>query len=317
MPVQWYLKEYRPFNIQMIRTTPIRSITHILLGVVLFTSACASLKNQKMSHPETTEITYAVNSLSMVPLRAEPNHQSEMVTQVLFGEYMIVLQNKAGWSYVQLEQDSYKGWAETIQLTPVSEADYKLFKASPKTKVADAVFPIRINNKNTILFKGCNLPFYSDGIFLFDNEEIPFKGAVIRGIQNSTKIVNTALSYLNTPYLWGGKTPLGVDCSGFTQMVYHLNGYTIHRDASLQAKQGELVAFLQQAQAGDLAFFDNEEENITHVGIVLDNEKIIHAAQGKVRIDRLDQEGIYNEELKRYTHHLRLLRHYFSGQNNN
>ncbi len=292
----------------MIRATPIRFILYIVLGVVLLISSCQSLKNKKMNQPVTTDISYAVNTLSVVPLRAEPNHQSEMVTQVLFGEYMMVLKTKDDWSYVQLEQDSYKGWIETIQMNPISKIDYELFVASRKTKVADAVISILINNKKTLLFKGCNLPFYTDGAFVIDTMEIPYNGEVINGIHNRTAIVNTAFSYLNTPYLWGGKTPLGVDCSGFTQMVFHINGYKIQRDASLQARQGELVAFLTQAKAGDLAFFDNEEENITHVGIVLENAKIIHAAQGKVRIDSLDQEGIYNAKIKKYTHHLRMIR---------
>ena len=113
--------------------------------------------------------------------------------------------------------------------------------------------------------------------------------------------------YLNAPYLWGGKTPFGIDCSGFTQMVYKLNGYKIHRDASQQALEGEPLSFIEESEVGDLAFFDNDEGNIIHVGIIMENNYIIHAS-GKVRIDRLDHLGIYNPELKKHTHKLRVIK---------
>ncbi len=263
-----------------------------------------------MIQKASSHVTYALAYLNMVPLRAEPNHRSEMVSQVLFGEYVIVLETKDDWSYVELEQDGYKAWIETIQLVPTTQNDYEKFTKSTKVKVVDDFVSVQLDDVRVLVAKGSNLPLFSKGTFVFNNKKISFSGDVIRGKQSREEIIETSLSYLNTPYLWGGKTPLGLDCSGFSQMVYHLNGYTIKRDASLQATQGELVAFLSQAQAGDLAFFD-EEEQIMHVGIILENEKIIHAAKGKVRIDRLDQEGIYNDELKKYTHHLRMVRTYF------
>jgi cell wall-associated NlpC family hydrolase len=113
--------------------------------------------------------------------------------------------------------------------------------------------------------------------------------------------------YLNAPYLWGGKTPFGIDCSGFTQMVYKLNGYHLLRDASQQASQGIPLSFIEESEPGDLAFFDNEEGNIIHVGIMMENNYIIHAS-GKVRIDRLDHLGIYNADTNRHTHKLRVIK---------
>ncbi|HIP47366.1 MAG TPA: hydrolase Nlp/P60 [Lutibacter sp.] len=260
---------------------------------------------------ETYEATYAVSYLSVLPLRAEPSHRSEMVSQILFGEYLKVLETREEWSYIQLEQDTYKGWVETFQITAVTKKEYEQITQSPKVKVLDNLTTITFDNNKLTLVKGSNLPFYSEGTFLYKGERIPYTAAVISGNQNTENLVETAYSYINTPYLWGGKNPLGVDCSGFSQMVYHLNGHMIHRDASLQAKQGELIAFLAEAKPGDLAFFDNDKGNITHVGIILEDEKIIHAAHGKVRIDKLDQEGIYNSEEKKYTHHLRMVRRYF------
>ena len=124
-----------------------------------------------------------------------------------------------------------------------------------------------------------------------------FEGSKSVGTKDKSKLVETATLYLNTPYLWGGKTPFGIDCSGFVQMVYKLNGFKVLRDASQQASQGDALSFIEESEPGDLAFFDNEEGNIIHVGIMMEINYIIHAS-GKVRIDRLDHLGIYNSEIK-------------------
>ena len=134
-----------------------------------------------------------------------------------------------------------------------------------------------------------------------------FDGTKISGLKPKKELLNTAFLYLHAPYLWGGKTPFGIDCSGFTQMVYKLNGYKLFRDASQQALQGEALSFIEESEPGDLAFFDNDEGNITHVGIMMNDNYIIHAS-GKVRIDRLDHLGIYNVDTGRHTHKLRVIK---------
>jgi cell wall-associated NlpC family hydrolase len=134
-----------------------------------------------------------------------------------------------------------------------------------------------------------------------------YDGNKINVKPNKSNIVATAFLYLNAPYLWGGKTPFGVDCSGFTQMVYKLNGINLNRDASQQATQGEALSFIEESEPGDLAFFDNAEGEIIHVGIIMENNYIIHA-HGKVRIDRLDHSGIYNAERQIHTHKLRVIK---------
>ena len=132
-------------------------------------------------------------------------------------------------------------------------------------------------------------------------------GNIIEGKTAKANLVQTAFLYLNAPYLWGGKTPFGIDCSGFTQMVYKLNGYKLLRDASQQATQGEALSFIEESEPGDLAFFDNNEGVITHVGIIMKDNYIIHA-HGKVRVDRLDHSGIYNVDKKMHTHKLRVIK---------
>ena len=134
-----------------------------------------------------------------------------------------------------------------------------------------------------------------------------FDGETLIGQKKKNQLIETALLYLNTHYIWGGKTPFGIDCSGFTQMVYRLNGYKLLRDASQQATQGDALSFIEESSPGDLAFFDNNEGDIIHVGIIMENHYIIHA-HGKVRIDRLDHSGIYNVDTKTHSHKLRVIK---------
>ena len=120
-------------------------------------------------------------------------------------------------------------------------------------------------------------------------------------------LLDTAFKYLNSPYLWGGKNALGIDCSGLTQVVLRIHGMQLLRNACQQVNQGELVPFLQDALPGDLAFFDHGDDHISHVGIIVGEGKILHAS-GNVHVDKLDNEGIYSEERGFYTHKLRLIK---------
>ena len=154
---------------------------------------------------------------------------------------------------------------------------------------------------------GSILPSFKSGHALINNEMYKFDGLTTPGFVKKEKIVENALMFLSSPYLWGGRSPLGVDCSGFSQIVYRLQGIDLPRDAYQQAKVGTTLSFVEESEPGDLAFFDNQEGVITHVGIILKDNHIIHAS-GKVRIDRMDQQGIFNSELGIHTHKLRLIK---------
>jgi cell wall-associated NlpC family hydrolase len=134
-----------------------------------------------------------------------------------------------------------------------------------------------------------------------------FTGNSTQGFSQKKFLIENALIYLNAPYLWGGRSPFGIDCSGFTQLVYRLQGIKLPRDAYQQAEVGNTLSFIEESEEGDLAFFDNTEGKIIHVGIIMKNNYIIHAS-GKVRIDRIDQQGIFNSSLKTHTHKLRLIK---------
>ncbi|QSB28604.1 C40 family peptidase [Flavobacterium sp. CLA17] len=249
---------------------------------------------------------FGICNLAIVPVRAEPSDRSEIVTQLLFGEHIEIVERQNQWARIKIQFDDYEGWVDSKQYQVISEANYK--QLSNEAIILNADLIDYISAPENLLLPiplGASLSFLNNSEINTSNFE--FEGTKTSGVKPKSALINTAFMYLNAPYLWGGKTPFGIDCSGFTQMVYKLNGYKIHRDASQQALDGESLSFIEESEAGDLAFFDNDEGNIIHVGIIMDNNYIIHAS-GKVRIDRLDHLGIYNPELNKHTHKLRVIK---------
>ena len=244
---------------------------------------------------------YGICNLSIVPLRFEASDASEMVSQVLYGEIFKIIEQRKSWSKIRLAFDKYEGWIDNKQYIEITEDEYKNLYQQDLRLSSDLVEFIQ--DKNNHLYP-ISLGSSLNGLSLLDHT---FDGRFSDKKRPKEALIETAFSYLNAPYLWGGKTPFGIDCSGFTQMVYKLNGYKILRDASQQATQGDALSFIEESEPGDLAFFDNNEGNIVHVGIIMKDNYIIHA-HGKVRIDRLDHSGIYNVDSKMHTHKLRVIK---------
>ena len=234
-------------------------------------------------------------------MRSEPSDPSELVNQVLYGEYFKVLEQRKSWSLIRLSHDNYEGWIDNKQYVEISEENYAFAKAQSNQLAGDPVqFVTTAENQLITIVLGSSLHTSSLLKHTYEGAMYPENG-------DRSTIISTALLYLKTPYLWGGRTSFGVDCSGFTQMVYRLNGHHLLRDASQQATQGEALSFIEESQPGDLAFFDNADGAIVHVGIIMQDNYIIHA-HGEVRIDRLDHTGIYNADRRTHTHKLRVIK---------
>ena len=256
---------------------------------------------------------FGISNLSIVPVRSEPHERSEMCTQILFGEHYTIMEESAKWCRIKLAFDGYEGWIDHKMVNEVSE---KFFLKS--VGVAHFVTTDVINNvhfkgsrSNFLIVAGSSLPQFNMASRSFRIGKINYK--IIRNSITSPQrtirevIIENALKYLNAPYLWGGRSPLGIDCSGFTQVLYKMAGIPIPRDAHQQAMFGNNLTFVEEALPGDLAFFDNDEGAIIHVGVMLETNKIIHSS-GKVRIDKVGHFGIFNVDTGRYTHQMRLMR---------
>jgi len=236
-----------------------------------------------------------------VPVRIQPADVSEMVTQLLYGDYFKILEARGKWSRIRIAFDSYEGWIDNRQFILINEEVYGDLSQLENSYSGDLIDYITDENGGlTSIPMGSHV---SSASYLGDS----FDGISLQGKKAKNNLIETALLYLNAPYLWGGKTPFGIDCSGLTQMVYALNGYSLLRDSAQQATQGEALSFIEESEAGDLAFFDDSEGKITHVGIIMNDNYIIHV-NGKVRIDRIDHSGIFNIESKRHTHQLRVIK---------
>ncbi|MCB0698841.1 MAG: C40 family peptidase [Chitinophagales bacterium] len=258
-------------------------------------------------------LSYAYCNASLMPMRAEPSHKAEMVNQILYGEKVEVLEiNEEEWAKVRCELDEYIGWCKVSQITIVTAKEYK--------KQAKH---IALSNNNHFVFEnstqwvpmGSELFAVRGGKVNIQGKEGKYKGKRLSYEKMNPvpeQIIEAAKEYINAPYLWGGRSIAGIDCSGLVQMAFKMCGEAVPRDASQQAEIGEDVDFLQHARAADLAFFDNAEGRITHVGILIDDSHILHATDtsGRVVIDKIDQGGIISKILKRRTHKLRMIKRY-------
>ncbi len=245
---------------------------------------------------------YGICHLSLVPVRSIPDDTGEMITQLLYGEHFKVLEQRKKWSRIRIAYDQCEGWISNQQFTFIDEVQYLDLDNSKSTKISTELVSF-IETNNSVLLPivlGSSIPPSSVLNHYFD-------GPYSNGSLNKAQLVETALLYLNAPFLWGGKSAFGIDSSGLSQMVYKTNGYRLLRGAQQQSTQGEALSFIEESEPGDLAFFDNQEGVIDHVGIIMDNNYIIHS-YGKVRLDRLDHTGIFSTDTNTYTHSLRVIK---------
>ncbi len=247
----------------------------------------------------------SICAVSIAPLRKEPSHRSEMVSQLLLGEIVSCLETSGDFVFIHNSYDDYSGWCQKSQLLLTESEDVIV---GPEQLAAAFINPATWNGWPMMVPLGAPV----GNLLQLRSSEFTFQGKLHQAGSipfNTRNVLDHSSLYHQTPYAWGGKSVFGIDCSGFCQQVYRFFGKKLPRDASQQAIVGEMVGFLEEVQCGDLAFFDNEEGNITHVGLLLNTKEIIHAS-GKVRVDDIDQWGIINRDTGQRTHTLRLIRRY-------
>ena len=234
---------------------------------------------------------HGICSLSVIPMRKEASHESELVSELLFNDIYEIIDENQEWLKIRCLYDSYEGWIRKLQHNELSQEKLNEYISKDKYIINS---PVSYYNFKVLSF----------GSKIFENKP---NTIMLRNSFSPKIMVESAIKLLDTPYRWGGKSIMGIDCSALVQLCAKVAGFKLPRDASQQVNHGDLVMYGNEIQAGDLAFFENENRKITHVGILLSNDKIIHAS-GKVRIDTFDQTGIFNKESKRHTHILSVIK---------
>ena len=230
---------------------------------------------------------YGICNLSVVPMRKEPSHTSELVSELLFNDIYKIIDENDEWLKIQCMYDLYEGWIRKLQHNEITDNEFNAYISKEKFIINVP----SINHENMVLSFGSKVFTHVEG-------SIPLSKNY-----DSDVLIESAFKMINTPYRWGGKSIMGIDCSAFVQLCAKVAGYKLPRDASQQYDFGETINALSEAQPGDIAFFENKEHRVVHVGILLSKNIIIHAS-GKVRIDAIDEIGIFNNELNTHTHHL-------------
>lgn len=246
---------------------------------------------------------FAYCKVSISPVRAEAKDAAEMVTQLLFGEVVTILERTDKWFKVQSYSDNYIGWIDPKQIQSLSKKETnRWLDGLSFQRELQTILETPWGNQT--IHKGSFVPFSNEESFNIGNDQ--FKPLHISEFFDTQNPYEIATEYLNTPYLWGGKTPYGIDCSGLTQMVFRFLDINLPRDAYQQAEYGTEVDF-EDLQSGDVAFFHNDNQRIIHVGVADGQGKIIHAS-GQVRIDQLNSKGIYREDTNEQTHQLNCIK---------
>ncbi len=240
-----------------------------------------------------------------VPLRSGPSHKSEMLSQVLFGEKYHILDHSGHWIRIETVFDNYTGWIDRNHLQQTHETD-----DTRGLVLNRSLLCYKKDKTKLVLEAGCEIydPDFTGKSFTIGNDSYTTCGEFsFSYVSGSDSLADISMRFINSPYIWGGRVPSGIDCSGFTQLVYKLYGRSIPRNSWMQAEIGEPVNFLEETKPGDLVFFDNETGRISHVGMIISRGLVIHAS-GRVRIDPIDHQGIFKQELGAYSHRLRTIR---------
>ncbi len=255
-------------------------------------------------------MTFVVCPLSTIAVRSHPSQRSEMISQLLFGEMAEIMEEKGHtWAKVRCVWDDTVGWVASNQLLQITYSEYESYREQYALSL-ELLQAVTSNDHFLPVVLGAQLPGF-DGIrFQLGEKDYAFSGQVIfpgSATANRDLLIKLARRFLHTPFLWGGRSPLGIDGAGLVQMAYKLCGIRLPRTAEQQVLEGVNVDFTEQAQPGDIAFFENNFGRVIHAGIVMPDSQILHAF-GKVRIDLFDHYGIFDRERRKYSHRLRVIK---------
>ena len=242
--------------------------------------------------------THAICQLAVCPLRHSASDESEIVSQLLFGDYVTILTDGKPWIQVRNESDGYEGWMDFKQLKFISEDDFIAGTSIKHPVISEAQLILQGPHGNIVVMQGASLPFLEGGSCKIGSDTYTLQSNDLSN--HSKSVFDLSMLYLNAPYLWGGKSLFGIDCSGFVQNVFKAKGLFVPRDASKQVSYSHSIAWEEREQ-NDVVFFTTSSSKVTHVGIMIDKNRIIHA-HGRVRIDKCDDIGIFNDEQNKYTH---------------
>lgn len=255
---------------------------------------------------------YGICPVAIAPIRNSAAHKSEMLSQLLFGETVEILEEKGrSWKKVRCQDDNFVGWVAANQLEELSVEEFEHY--SKDYAYVFEVFHPAMSNKHFLpLTLGARLPAFDGMMFSMGQQPYTFSGqaVLVQDVRkNAEMMIKMAQKYLHSPYLWGGRSSLGIDARGLVHMACKMSGVDLPRTLEGMLEEGENINFVNEAQAGDIAFFENFKGRISHVGILLSPMEIIHA-HGSVRIDRVDHYGLFNTKERRYSHRLRLVKRF-------
>lgn len=250
---------------------------------------------------------FGICHLAYFPIREQPNHRAEIISVVLFGEHFKISNTESDWYYIQLAFDKYEGWVTSNELRYIDLKQFEEISNSPKFYSNEVFQKVESDDKSFYIGFGSALPFLNDRNVVISEDKFYVSGEFLEVNKGGDKnfVYRQTLKLLNVPYLWGGRNSFGTDCSGLVQTAYKFIDIDLPRNAYMQKETGSIIE-IEKAGLGDLAFFV-EDGNTTHVGMLIDNNSIIHAS-GKVRIDKFDKNGIFNEEIGQYTHQLEIIK---------
>jgi hypothetical protein len=244
---------------------------------------------------------YGICPLALVPVRPNPSPEDAMNSQLLYGESFKILEERKYWYRIRAQVDQVEGWIQKNQTLLITESNFEKLRKEESVLTTELFSFIALTNHALMpIVIGSEIT----------NDIVPHhihEGETTSGLRDREFLIDCAMLYLNAPEIAGGKSPLGIDSAGFVQMVYKLAGIALPRRVEEQTQEGESLSFIEESEIGDLAFFDNKEGKIHHVGLILQDNHIIHC-HGHVRIDRIDHTGIFNNELRNYTHQLRVIK---------